>query len=269
MWLTFSTVAGGIYFHEFENATTMQWMALIFGMFLNYVGLYHLVPTKADHPILIINMEKPHKQKVDDSMDMDIDIMYMPSKPPMMHKANSSDAIHGNHTKIHSQIAKVPKYKQNDDFDYLSDSHSKSRSRSRERELRNLRMKQKKKGNKTSKSGKKSPRGSITKDQWIPMEILPPDESDVTDDEMEESSIAIQVRSNGHDGDTESDDEGRPLLMKGSNGNKSNNGSSSNHSFRSHGLSLNSLNSLNSIPSNNGASGKGGNWYNMFAAKRR
>eukprot|EP00488_Nonionellina_sp_1-RS-2012_P000998 TRINITY_DN1590_c0_g1_i1.p1 TRINITY_DN1590_c0_g1~~TRINITY_DN1590_c0_g1_i1.p1 ORF type:complete len:223 (+),score=77.41 TRINITY_DN1590_c0_g1_i1:434-1102(+) len=59
MWLTFSTVAGGIYFHEFENAHTLQWMALICGMILNYVGLYYLVPTAADQPIVVINMEKP------------------------------------------------------------------------------------------------------------------------------------------------------------------------------------------------------------------
>ncbi len=66
MWLTFSTVAGGIYFHEFENANTFQWIALILGMMLNYFGLYHLVPTASDQPILIINMEKPPKKKVDD-----------------------------------------------------------------------------------------------------------------------------------------------------------------------------------------------------------
>jgi len=66
MWLTFSTVAGGIYFHEFENAHTFQWIALILGMMLNYFGLYHLVPTASDQPILIINMDKPLKKKVDD-----------------------------------------------------------------------------------------------------------------------------------------------------------------------------------------------------------
>merc|ERR1712233_126823 len=35
-------------------------------MSLNYIGLYYLVPTAADQPILIINMEKPQKKKVDD-----------------------------------------------------------------------------------------------------------------------------------------------------------------------------------------------------------
>merc|ERR1712087_569824 len=44
-----------------------EWIALILGMCLNYVGLYYLVPTAADQPILIIiNMEKPQKKKVDD-----------------------------------------------------------------------------------------------------------------------------------------------------------------------------------------------------------
>eukprot|EP01083_Nonionella_stella_P079236 217219_1 len=64
MWLTFSTVAGGIYFHEFENAYVVQWMALISGMMFNYVGLYYLVPTAEDQPILIINMEKKPLQKL-------------------------------------------------------------------------------------------------------------------------------------------------------------------------------------------------------------
>ena len=73
MWLTFSTVAGGIYFHEFENAHTFQWIALIAGMMLNYFGLYHLVPTAADQPILIINMEKPPKRKVDDDVNVNED----------------------------------------------------------------------------------------------------------------------------------------------------------------------------------------------------
>ena len=69
------------------------------------------------------------------------------------------------------------------------------------------------------------------------MEILPPDESDVTDDEMETS---VGVRStNGNDGDTESDDEGRPLLM--------NNGSSSNRDRET----------LN------------GKWYDVFTAKKQ
>jgi len=58
MWLTFSTVAGGIYFHEFENAQLSQWMGLICGMCLNYLGLYYLVPKGADQPMLVINMEK-------------------------------------------------------------------------------------------------------------------------------------------------------------------------------------------------------------------
>merc|ERR1719411_1967458 len=75
MWLTFSTVAGGIYFHEFENAHTLEWIALVLGMTLNYIGLYYLVPTAADQPILIINMEKPQKKKVDDfSMDMEVEM---------------------------------------------------------------------------------------------------------------------------------------------------------------------------------------------------
>ena len=61
MWLTFSTVAGGIYFHEFENAHTSQWLGLICGMMLNYLGLYYLVPTAGDQPMLVINMEKKQK----------------------------------------------------------------------------------------------------------------------------------------------------------------------------------------------------------------
>jgi len=58
-------------------------------------------------------------------------------------------------------------------------------------------------------------------------------ESDVTDDEMDGNSITLKVDlmttrrssngSNGHDGDTESDDdEGRPLLMNHGTSSKSN-----------------------------------------------
>lgn len=79
MWLTFSTIAGGIYFHEFENAHTFEWIALIVGMILNYFGLYHLVPTVSDQPILIINMDKPLKKKIDDDNDNDNRILNMES----------------------------------------------------------------------------------------------------------------------------------------------------------------------------------------------
>merc|ERR1712013_188861 len=48
----------GIYFHEFENAQLSQWMGLICGMCLNYLGLNYLVPKGADQPMLVINMEK-------------------------------------------------------------------------------------------------------------------------------------------------------------------------------------------------------------------
>eukprot|EP00484_Ammonia_sp_Unknown_P019805 CAMPEP_0197024770 /NCGR_PEP_ID=MMETSP1384-20130603/5268_1 /TAXON_ID=29189 /ORGANISM="Ammonia sp." /LENGTH=565 /DNA_ID=CAMNT_0042453213 /DNA_START=32 /DNA_END=1726 /DNA_ORIENTATION=- len=84
MWLTFSTVAGGIYFHEFENAHTMQWIALISGMLFNYLGLYYLVPTAADQPILIINMEKPpKKKKVDDDLNTNRHHMNQPQPTPV------------------------------------------------------------------------------------------------------------------------------------------------------------------------------------------
>jgi len=44
MWITFSTIAGGIFFKEFASASKYQWFALIGGLCLNYVGLFHLVP---------------------------------------------------------------------------------------------------------------------------------------------------------------------------------------------------------------------------------
>ncbi|ETO10108.1 hypothetical protein RFI_27268 [Reticulomyxa filosa] len=43
MWITFSTIAGGLYFQEFENATALQWLSLLCGLFLNYFGLFQLM----------------------------------------------------------------------------------------------------------------------------------------------------------------------------------------------------------------------------------
>ena len=102
MWLTFSTVAGGIYFHEFENAHLFQWIALVVGMCLNYIGLYYLVPAAADQPmVIIINMEKPQKnKKVDDDDDDE------PSK--------SDENVHKSAKKIHKfKIEKNDNHKYN------------------------------------------------------------------------------------------------------------------------------------------------------------
>ena len=51
-------MAGGIYCHEFENANAVPWMALMAGIVCNYYGLYYLVPSESDQPILVINMDK-------------------------------------------------------------------------------------------------------------------------------------------------------------------------------------------------------------------
>ena len=45
MWITFSTIAGGLYFHEFSNANATQWISLIGGLTINYLGLFRLVPS--------------------------------------------------------------------------------------------------------------------------------------------------------------------------------------------------------------------------------
>merc|ERR1719361_2849847 len=157
MWLTFSTVAGGIYFHEFENASHTQWVGLISGLMLNYLGLYHLVPSKQDQPILIINMEKPLKPKCEDQAPLSlpmITISNVPAMPNMDYR----------------------KEKQSDDFEYQSDSvHSVSKSQSRrQRYLQMMKLKSNKSGNRSSRSRSRSP--------CAPMEILIPDDSDVTDD---------------------------------------------------------------------------------------
>jgi len=201
MWLTFSTVAGGIYFHEFEQMEWAQWVALVTGTGFNYLGLYHLVPTKGDHPILIINMEKPQ----------------------------STSTLNDDHRKRRS--LPPPKQKQSDDFESFSDSNSR----------RNRCRRTKKK--KTRPTGCSAGTGTANaKEQWIPMEILPPDDSDDSDDEMEESSITAVV------GDSESDgDEGRPLLKS--------KGAASPNRGRGHALSANGRNAAK--------------WYDVFAAKRR
>jgi len=230
MWLTFSTVAGGIYFHEFENATTMQWVALITGMILNYLGLYHLVPTKADHPILIINMEKPQKQKCDDSLNTSF-IEHNKTKTNTMNQSNTTKSMSvPKDLDVNKEWKRQQHLKQSDDFENLSDSYSKSYSRRQ----RYLAMKQQQK--KDKKSSNASGNKSNARDAWIPMEILPPEESDVTDDEADDS-ITLKVdlmttrrSSNGHDGDTESDDdEGRPLLMNHGTSSKSNRRSNGYH----------------------------------------
>lgn len=102
MWLTFSTVAGGIYFHEFENANTVQWIGLFAGMMFNYLGLYYLVPTAADKPILIINMEKPQKN----NLNMNIKKKYEKIEKTLKDKVNIN--------KIYIQYKN--KYKSNDDI---------------------------------------------------------------------------------------------------------------------------------------------------------
>jgi len=111
MWLTFSTVAGGIYFHEFENAEFHQWMGLICGMMLNYLGLYYLVPTVADQPMLVINMEKKQKmqlqkvaglkkvssagstrrKQVQVSVDRDSDVSDVSELEPLMRNSSRTD----------------------------------------------------------------------------------------------------------------------------------------------------------------------------------
>ena len=48
MWITFSTIAGGIYFKEFKHANYLQWLALFGGLILIYAGLFHLVPSIND-----------------------------------------------------------------------------------------------------------------------------------------------------------------------------------------------------------------------------
>lgn len=230
MWLTFSTVAGGIYFHEFENATTMQWVALITGMILNYLGLYHLVPTKADHPILIINMEKPPKQKCDDSLNSSFIQHNTTTIKKQSNTTKSKSMSVPKELDTNKEWKRQQHLKQSDDFENLSDSHSKSYSRRQ----RYLQMKQQQKKNPKS-AGRNSNKSSAMRDAWIPMEILPPEESDVTDDEMDDA-ITLKVdlmttrrSSNGHDGDTESDDEGRPLLRNHGTSSKSNRRSNEYH----------------------------------------
>merc|ERR1711997_637508 len=93
------------------------------------------------------------------------------------------------------------KEKQSDDFEYQSDSvHSVSKSQSRRQ--RYLQMKKLKSSRSRSRS--RSP--------CAPLEILIPDDSDVTDDERE-SNVPTARSTNGNDGDTESDEEDRPLLV--------------------------------------------------------
>jgi len=43
MWITFSTISGGLYFQEFESAKLSQWIGLLCGLFLNYFGLFQLM----------------------------------------------------------------------------------------------------------------------------------------------------------------------------------------------------------------------------------
>ncbi|ETO24833.1 hypothetical protein RFI_12320 [Reticulomyxa filosa] len=70
MWITFSTIGGGLYFQEFENATAFQWLSLFCGLFLNYFGLFQLMADsrKATSSVDVIqhNMDLPltkHKFK--------------------------------------------------------------------------------------------------------------------------------------------------------------------------------------------------------------
>jgi len=90
MWLTFTTVAGGIYFREFENATATQWASFLSGMTLNYLGLYHLMPTKAEETNVTINMEKPLHQKVDDMEIMEYTAL--PTNAPPSSSGKNTDS---------------------------------------------------------------------------------------------------------------------------------------------------------------------------------
>ena len=229
MWLTFSTVAGGIYFHEFENAHTFQWIALILGMMLNYFGLYHLVPTASDQPILIINMDKPLKKKVDDDED-EIDHVHN-TKPSIDSKQHKQTTQNSKRKQVHVNIDDI-----NQDIDYGSDSATSQQHRKMKK---NVVIK----FNKSYKNDKKRNRNLKTNT------VHTDDDDDDDDNEESDSidsidSIDSSIYMDDHHENDEDGDEQAPLLHTSSNK-----------------LSKNKLSHNNEK--------KADSWYQRFVAKRR
>merc|ERR1719461_1734921 len=97
-------------------------------MMFNYVGLYYLVPTAADQPILIINMEKPQNNNNTIKMKMEMkDIMKVTKKKHNNHNykrkyvkqiesEHSSDSINCHSSKHRSIKKKIIIKKSNKSF---------------------------------------------------------------------------------------------------------------------------------------------------------
>lgn len=126
MWLTFSTIAGGIYFKEFESAHTLQWIALVCGMSLNYIGLAYLVPNSGDRPHLEINMELPRykrikrkkKKKMDDTSAAAV----------VLHRSKIDSYSNPNFNPCHSQISSFNKYSTSHSYSPSTDNNTMNNS---------------------------------------------------------------------------------------------------------------------------------------------